>query len=91
MIGSFGQVERLFEELDKATCKGITVYIIGGVPLLRRGMKAATKDIDIVVATKEEFQKAHSALERIGFSTKTPGRRYTHMNLSQISREEISE
>ena len=84
MIEDFKRFESLFHELNDALQKSVHTYIIGGAALLGRGIKAATKDIDIVVATREEFLEFQKALDSINFAPTTPGKEYTHMNLSQI-------
>ncbi len=84
MITTFKEIEELFREIDNSMYKKTRAYIIGGAALLKRGMKAATKDIDIVVSTKNEFFEIQKGLNKIKFIAQTPGKEYTHMNLSQI-------
>lgn len=84
MINDFKDIEEFFKELDKSMKNIIEIFTIGGAALLRRGMKAATKDIDIIVSTKKEFIELQTALKNIGFQGQIPGKEYTHMNLSQI-------
>lgn len=84
MITAFTEIEKLFEEIDNSLNKKVRVYIIGGAALLQRGVKAATKDIDLVVATKEEFWEIQKVLRKIQFISQIPGKEYTHLNLSQI-------
>src|SRR3989344_7109336 len=84
MITTFKEIEELFREINNSMYKKTRVYIIGGAALLKRGMKAATKDIDLVVNTKNEFFEIQNGLNNIRFTAQTPGKEYTHMNLSQI-------
>jgi len=84
MITEFNQVENIFKEIDKVMLKKVNVFVIGGAALLHQELKPATKDIDIVVYTKEEFIEFQKALEKLSFKSKIPGREYTHMNISQI-------
>jgi len=84
MITTFKEIEELFAEINNSMSKKVNVYIIGGAALLRRGMKAATKDIDLVVETKNEFFEIQNALNKLKFISQNPGKEYTHMNLSQI-------
>ncbi len=84
MISKFKQIEELFKEIDKVMHKKVNIYTIGGTVLLEQGLKAATKDIDIVVAAKEELIELQRALGQFGFSLKIPGKGYKHMNLNQI-------
>src|SRR3989338_2449541 len=84
MITTFKEIEELFREINNSMYKKTRVYIIGGAALLKRGMKVATKDIDLVVATKNEFFEIQNCLNKIRFTAQTPEKEYTHMNLSQI-------
>lgn len=84
MITEFNQIEDIFKEIDKVMFKKVNVFVIGGVALLHQGLKSATKDIDIVVYTKEEFIEFQKALEKLSFQPKIPKREYAHMNLNQI-------
>lgn len=91
MIEDFKKVEELFQEVNRSMHKKTNMYIIGGAALLHRGMKTATKDIDIVVATKQEFIESQNALVRAGFAPKLAGKEYAHMNLRQIPLENVGE
>lgn len=84
MITAFKEIEKLFTELNNSMSKKASVYVIGGATLLMRRMKAATKDIDLVVATKNEFFEIQNALNKLSFTAQTPGKEYAHMNLSRI-------
>ena len=88
MITAFTEIDKLFEEIDNSMNQNARVYIIGGAALLHRGVKAATKDIDLVVATKKEFFEIQNTLNKIQFITQIPGKEYTHLNLSQIFQRE---
>ena len=88
MITAFTEIDKLFEEIDNSMNQNARVYIIGGSALLHRGVKAATKDIDLVVATKKEFFEIQNTLNKIQFITQIPGKEYTHLNLSQIFQRE---
>src|SRR3989338_11329072 len=84
MITTFKEIEELFREINNSMYKKTRVYIIGGAALLKRGMKVATKDIDLIVDTKNEFFQIQNCLNKIRFTAQTPEKEYTHMNLSQI-------
>jgi len=84
MIDSIEQIEKIFREIDKEINKKINVYTIGGAALLDQGLKVATKDIDLIIGTEEEFNDIQKALENIGFKQRIPGEGYSHFNLSQI-------
>lgn len=88
MITKFNQIIDLFKEIDNVMYKKTSIYIIGGAVLLKRGLKTATKDIDIIVNTKAEFLEVQDALQKTSFVSKIPGKEYSHMNLSQIFQRE---
>ncbi|MFH0970735.1 MAG: DUF6036 family nucleotidyltransferase [Candidatus Diapherotrites archaeon] len=84
MITSMQPVQELFQELSPRLSTSVRLYLIGGIVLLQQGLKGATKDIDIVVETKEEFEAFHDALEQAKFSPKIPRKGAEHMNLNQV-------
>ena len=84
MISKFNQIEELFKEIDSVLKRKIRIFVIGGVVLLRQGLKPATKDIDLIVETKEEFIILKNALNSINFTVKIPNIEYKNMNLNQI-------
>lgn len=84
MISSFSQIEELFNEVEANLEVEVHVFVIGGVVLLRQGMKDATKDVDLIAETRKEFNALQDTLKRIGFKAKIPTKEYEHMNISQI-------
>lgn len=84
MITNMQPVEKLFAELSPKLKTKTRLFLIGGIVLLQQGLKGATKDIDIVVETKEEFNAIHDALERAGFQPKIPRKGAEHMNINQV-------
>ena len=84
MISEFKQIEKLFKEIDASLRKKVKIFVIGGAVLLQQGLKPATKDIDLVVETKEEFMILKNALNSINFTVKIPNIEYKNMNLNQI-------
>lgn len=70
MITEFKQIENLLKEMESYMEEKVQIYIIGGAALLEQGLKPATKDIDMVVATREEFVQVQKALEKYGFDKK---------------------
>lgn len=88
MISEFNQIEELFNEINKVMNRKVTAFIIGGAVMLYQGLKPATKDIDIVVKTKEEFTELQKALIKLQFTSKIPGAEYKHMNLNQVFQRE---
>ncbi len=44
-----------FDKLDSTAKKGIALYLIGGGAMAFYGLKAATKDIDIILTNQEDL------------------------------------
>ncbi len=45
----------------------LSVYLIGGLNLMLRGIKDSTKDIDLVLKNKDDLHEIKSGLEKIGY------------------------
>lgn len=76
MIADFKAVMILFEEIADALKTKASVFVIGGAVMLYRGLKGATKDVDIVVETLAEFSSVERAIKSAGFKTKFPSAEY---------------
>ena len=47
--------------------RGLDVYLIGGLNLILRGVKDSTKDVDVVLKSKKDFDAFKAALEKAGY------------------------
>lgn len=61
------ELEALFTEIGKTLQGPLKVFLIGGCNLALKGIKAATKDIDLVVKDKNDFEKIQKTLHELGF------------------------
>lgn len=68
----YDEQSRLFDALGKKLKRKIEVYLIGGSAMLYYKTKKATKDIDIVAASNNDFDDVKKALEEMGFYKKEP-------------------
>lgn len=84
MISKFKQIEELFHEIDENLTDNVKVYIIGGAALLFEGLKPATKDIDLILKDKDEFNFFNKSLVTINFKEETPSGLYKKMELNKI-------
>ncbi len=84
MISSFDDIIKQLAQLNKTLNHRVGLFVIGGAVLLYHGLKAATKDIDIVVDDEKEFRALESAFKLSGYEIKIPGLEYKHMDLNQI-------
>lgn len=83
-ITDFTQISEAFEEIDKNITKKISVYLIGGAVLLYHGAKPGTKDIDLIVNSKEEYESLINTLKKNDFALEKPTREYHKLNLENI-------
>lgn len=58
----------IFDKIGSALEKPLRIYVFGGQNMLMRGLKAATKDIDIIVENENDFKILNSTLRAIGYS-----------------------
>jgi len=76
---------QLLAEIGNAFDEPTDVYLIGGCNLALRGIKASTKDIDLIVKDKHTFRAVESALKRIDFMPlKSFSKAYKDMHPSAI-------
>jgi len=84
MISRFEDLDKLFEELDKILTKKVHFYVIGGAVMIYHKLKTATKDVDIVVDSPEEFMAVEKLLKEMGFESKIPTLEYKKFDINQI-------
>ena len=65
----------ILSELDRLSEKvsiPVKLFIIGGLALIHFGLKEATKDIDVVVLSKDELDVLVRSLKSLGYTTCSP-------------------
>jgi hypothetical protein len=55
-------------KLDRTLKRKFPIYVLGGAAMSFYGMKTATKDIDVVVESKNDLAELSAALEASGYS-----------------------
>ena len=65
------ELENWIAEISKFIAKPRTIYLIGGGAMSFKGYKAATKDIDIVLLSKANFEIVNNAILSAGFKLET--------------------
>ena len=60
-------MNELFEEIASELNSKVSVFVIGGGALMFHKLKSSTKDIDLIVRTKNEYNSLYSTLKKIGF------------------------
>src|SRR3989338_4347445 len=63
------ELEELLEEIGAKIERQISVFIIGGCALSFKGLKESTKDIDIIVSSKSDFDVFDRAMKESGFQS----------------------
>ena len=77
-------MEELMTRLSESLESPVELYMIGGGAMMYLGRKLFTKDMDLVVRTRREYDDVFRALVSIGFRSIRPGDGYGRMNLSSI-------
>src|SRR3989338_1891861 len=65
------ELESLLVNVGKKVKKPISIYMIGGCALSFKGIKDRTKDIDIIVASQEDFDTFDESMRENGFQLMT--------------------
>jgi hypothetical protein len=81
MISTFQKINELFEEINALLSKPIKIYIIGGAALLHFQLKPSTKDVDLIVKSKDDFNELKRVLVSVGFTSKQLTNQYKHLAL----------
>jgi len=83
-ITNFTQIYDAFEEMDNSITQKIDIYLIGGAVLLYHDAKPGTKDIDLIVNSKEEYESLINTLKKNDFALEKPTREYHKLNIENI-------
>ena len=78
------QVYDAFEKIDKCITNKIDIYLIGGAVLLYNGIKPGTKDIDLIVNSKEDYELLIKILKNQDFKLEKAKKEYSRLNLENI-------
>ena len=82
-------IENELKNIGKRIPKKVEVVLIGGANMMYRGLKAATKDVDIVVMNPNDLKLFSEALDNLGyFEIKRLSKEYTNLGASVIMRNE---
>jgi hypothetical protein len=65
------ELEELLSLVGNNLEKQITIYMIGGCALSFKNLKPSTKDIDIIVKSKQDFDILEKTMNRIGFKSES--------------------
>jgi len=65
-------LEQEFDKLDAETKQSLTLYLIGGGAMAFYGLKAATKDIDIILTSQVNLNNLQTTLKAIGYKEPNP-------------------
>ncbi len=73
-----------FEKLNGLLTENVTLYLIGGGAMSFRGLKDATKDVDVIVRTRKELKALETALKSAGYTVPCIRGPYKDMQASLI-------
>lgn len=65
------ELENWLVNASRFVSKPVTIYLIGGCAMSFKGYKAATKDIDIVMLSKADFDVLNNAIMAAGYKLET--------------------
>jgi hypothetical protein len=80
-------LQREFDKLNAQTKHILTLFLIGGGAMAFYGLKDATKDIDIILTTKDDLNNLKTTLEALGYQEPNPiliTRAYNKMQTSAM-------
>lgn len=82
-------IENELKNIGKRIPKKVEIVLIGGVNMMYRGLKAATKDVDIVVWQSNDLKLFSETLVELGyFEVKLLSTEYTNLGASVVMRNE---
>jgi hypothetical protein len=82
-------IESELKRIGKRIPKKIEIVLIGGANMMYRGLKAATKDVDIVVMQTNDLKMFSETLVDSGyFEVKRLSKEYTNLGASVVFRKE---
>ena len=80
-------IENELKNIGKHIPKKVEVVLIGGANMMYRGLKAATKDVDIAVMNPNDLKLFSEALDNLGyFEIKRLSKEYTNLGASVVMR-----
>ena len=65
------ELENWLVDVSRFVSKPVAIYLIGGCAMSFKGYKAATKDIDIVMLSKADFDVINNAVMSAGYKLET--------------------
>jgi hypothetical protein len=80
-------LKKEFDRLNAKTKPPLTLFLIGGGAMAFYGLKDATKDIDIILTTKDDLNNLKTTLEALGYQEPNPiliTRAYNKMQTSAM-------
>ena len=66
------EINQILLEIDEHLEQPIKTYVFGGAVMVFRGIKSATKDIDIIFENEPETKKFIQAAKKVGFKQTVP-------------------
>jgi hypothetical protein len=61
------ELKQWLEKISKHLHEDVSIYMIGGGAMSFRGLKARTKDIDLIMTSRKEFDALDAAITDAGY------------------------
>ncbi len=84
MLTKIEQIKEILEKIDKELTKKLEIFLIGGGALMFFNAKTQTKDLDVVLKNKEEYDLFKKILIKLDFEPVNIGVEYKKFELSKI-------
>lgn len=81
------EIEEFLEDLGSRLPRPILAFDIGGAPMVLRGLKDGTKDIDLVLESKEDREVLADVLRDMGYAERTTEPEYEGLEGLLFSKE----
>jgi hypothetical protein len=88
MIQSIKKMNELFEEIDSKLSGKVNTFVIGGGALMFHKLKSSTKDIDLVVNKKKEYDEIYLILKKLDFKETALTKGGHRLNISSVLERE---
>jgi hypothetical protein len=80
-------LNREFDKINATTKQPFTLYLIGGGAMAFYGLKTATKDIDIILTSRDDLKNLQTTLKDMGYKEPNPAvitRAYNKMQTNSL-------
>ncbi len=84
------ELDALLVAVGNKIARPVNIYMIGGCALSFKGLKERTKDIDIIIQRKQDFDEFDAAMRKSGFTSITDRENEFYLTALAVYRKEES-